>query len=188
MLSVDELRVLLKFEGIDLSKYSDKELNLLVTSKARELSGLIGLDIEASHRTQIISDFKGKKLRLNFYPVQDLIQLKYNGCPLKHCKYTLNEDLGIITFDDYLNGKISVKYLSGFSEDLINSLINPLIVDMVAYTLGNDKSLGLIDGVSSIKEGDVSVNYDTSNSRGNRINSRIEDIKSRFNSARIRWL
>lgn len=187
-MNVEELRILLKFEGIDLSNYSDDELNILIASKTRELAGLIGLDIEPSHRIQTVSDFKGKRLRLDFYPVLDLVQLKYNGCPLKSCKYTLNEKLGIITFKDYLHGPVTVKYLSGFSEDLINGFINPLIADMVADTLSKDKSLGLVDGVSSIKEGDVSVSYDTSNSRTNRINSRIEDIKNRFSSARIRWL
>lgn len=187
MLDIGELRTLLKFEGIDLTNYTDDELTILVNSKSYELSGLIGLDIEPKHRSQRVTDFKGNTLRLEFYPVYDLASIKYNHCPLKHCDYHLDRDLGIIHFDDYLHGTIEVKYLSGLSDDTMNALINPLLKDMVAYTLTYNK-LGSPEGVSSIKEGDVSVNYDTSNSRGSRIANSINDIKSRYASARLRWL
>ena len=58
---------------------------------------------------------------------------------------------------------------------------------MVIYALTYNNA-GVGDAFSSIKEGDVSINYDTNNGRGSRINSRITDLKNRYNSARVRWL
>ena len=67
-------------------------------------------------------------------------------------------------------------------------LLDLLFVDMVTYDLSNNNGVG--NGVvSSIREGDVSVNYDTNSSLGNRIYSRIEDLKQRYTkTARIRLI
>ena len=69
-------------------------------------------------------------------------------------------------------------------DDAINNLVNPLIVDMIRYgvTTGYSK-----DGVSTkYKEGDVEVNFDTSTSLGNLIQSRITDLKNKYYNVRIR--
>ena len=58
---------------------------------------------------------------------------------------------------------------------------------MVAYAFTYNQ-WGMGGPVSSIKEGDVSVNYDTSNSKGNMIMNRIEDIKKRYCTARVKWI
>lgn len=187
MLDINELRTLLKFEGIDLSNYSDDELSILVSSKSRELTGLLGLDITPAHRRQHISKFRGDRIRLDFYPVIRVASIHYSQGPLKPCDYHVDYDLGIITFNNKLNGNIDIKYLSGLSDDVQNTLIEPLLRDMVAYTFTYNQ-YGFGDGISSIREGDVSINYDTSNSRGNRIVTRINDIKNKYCSARLRWL
>ena len=54
---------------------------------------------------------------------------------------------------------------------------------MIIYSITNNS-----DGdISSIKEGDVSINYDNSTTLGNRINARITDLINRY-SARLRML
>ena len=186
-MDIKELRLLLKLEGIDLSDYSDDDLEILVNSKSKELNGLLGLDVTPVHRKQFVSDFKGDIFRLNFYPVLSIARILLNGNPLKHHSYHVNIDLGLIYFNEYVTGDLEIFYLSGISDDMYNTMIVPLLRDMVAYTL-TSHMIGSIEGVSSIREGDVSINYDTSNSRGKRITSKIDEIRNRYSSARFRLL
>ena len=187
LLDINELRTLLKFEGIDLSDYSDDELEILADSKLKELTGLLGIDVTPVHRKQYVSHFKGKKLRLDFYPVLTVVEIEYSLKDLNPCEYHIDYDLGVITFKEPLRGDIEIKYLSGLSDDVLDALIVPLLREMIAYTFTYNQ-YGFGDGVSAIREGDVSINYDTSNSRGSRITNSINDIKSRYGSARLRWL
>lgn len=186
MFDINEFRTLLKFEGISLDDYTDSELNVLINSKIRELQGLLGIDVTPVHRIQSNHKFRGDTLRLDFYPVYDLAEINLNGCPVRH-DFHVNYDLGIIYFDNILRGDVEVKYLTGLSDDVLNNSIIPLVREMVIYSLTYNNA-GVGDAVSSIKEGDVSINYDTNNGRGSRINSRITDLKNRYNSARLRWL
>ena len=187
MFNIDEFRTLLKFEGISLDDYTDEELNILINSKITELKGLLGLDIIPVHRRQFNHNFNGDTLRLDFYPVYDIAEVTLNNCPVRGHDFNVNPDLGIIYFNDIKRGDIEIKYLSGLPDDVLNNSIIPLVREMVIYALTYNKA-GVGDAVSSIKEGDVSINYDTNNGRGSRINSRIADLKSRYGSARVRWL
>lgn len=187
MFDINEFRTLLKFEGISLDNYTDNELNVLIKSKITELKGLIGIDITPVHRRQYNRKFKGDTLRLDHYPIYDLASVKLDGCRVHECDYDINMDLGIIYFNNRLSGDLEVKYLSGIHDDVLNNSIIPLVREMVAYALTYNHA-GVGDAVSSIKEGDVSVNYDTNNGRGSRINNRITDLKNQYNSARLRWL
>lgn len=188
MLDIEELRILLKFEGIDLTDYTDEEITVLINSKTRELKGLLGLDIIPVHRKETSHHFRGEKLRLDFYPVKEMHAVIVDGEYLKHKDYSVDYNLGILRFKNKQYGSnVTVEYLSGLSDDDMETLIKPLISDMVIYTLtSTDPSSP--EGLSSVKEGDVSVSYDTSNSRGALINNRITDIRNRFNSARLRFL
>ena len=76
-----------------------------------------------------------------------------------------------------------IEYVACLSDDVINSKVNPLLFDMLKYRLTTNFSN---DGaISSIKEMDTSVNYDTSTSLGNLIQSRINNLKSCY-SIRIK--
>ena len=187
MFDINEFRTLLKFEGISLDDFTDEELSILINSKINELKGLTGIDIIPVHRRQSNRDFKGDTLRLDFYPVHDIASITLNNCPIRPREFNIDRDLGIIYFNNIVNGNVEVKYLSGISDDVLNSSIIPLVREMVIYSLTYNNA-GVGDAVSSIKEGDVSINYDTNNGRGSRINSRIADLKSSYGSARLRWL
>lgn len=76
-----------------------------------------------------------------------------------------------------------MSYSSGLPYFIVKSIITPLVTDMIIYSITNNS-----DGdISSIKEGDVSINYDNSTTLGNRINARITDLINRY-SARLRML
>lgn len=187
MFDINEFRTLLKFEGISLDDFTDDELNVVINSKIRELQGLIGFDIIPVHRKQSNHKFRDNTLRLDFYPVYDLVEITLNNRPI-HCHdFNVNYDLGIIYFNKIITGDVEIKYLSGLQDDVLNNSIIPLVREMVIYSLTYNQA-GVGDAVSSIKEGDVSINYDTNNGRGNKITSRINDLKNRYSSARLRWL
>lgn len=187
LIDIAKLRTLLKFEGITLEDVTDDELKVLVDSKLSELEGLTGLNIKPSHRLETKTKFKGDILRLDFYPVLDFNSIRVNGHCLPPTKYHLNSRLGLVYFHRIIHGNVTVKYLSGADDEFIESVVAPLIKDMVAYTVTYNR-LGLGGPVSSIKEGDVSVNYDTNNSYGKRISNAIADVKLKYNTARLRWL
>lgn len=187
LIDIPKMRTLLKFEGINLDNYTDDELKILAESKVNELSGLLGLDINPVHRLQTVTQFKGEIVRLDFYPVYDFDSIRVNGECICRKDYHVDFRLGLIYLHKFISGDVEIKYISGLSDDFITNTINPLIKDMITYTVTYNQ-WGMGGPVSSIKEGDVSVNYDTSNSLGNRINNTIADIKSRYSSARIRWL
>lgn len=183
MISVDTINSLLSLEGID-EEISEDELNILMNSKLTELESLVSVDITPKTRKQYDFHFSGKKFELNFYPVRELTKLTLDD--VEFTDFLLNDDLGIIYFDKYVSGKLKVEYVSGLSDHEINSYFNPLLQEMILYTMTMRNIAG--DGVlSSIKEGDVSINYDTSNSRGNRIWLRINELKSMY-STRVRMV
>lgn len=187
MINAAKIKTLLKFEGINLEDFTDEELDILMDSKVSEIESLTGLAIKPKHRRQVESHFHGDMIRLEFYPVMDFNRLLIDDtcvCP-KH--YNINMDLGIIYLDQIYKGSVIVEYISGQKDEFIDNIITPLVKDMVAYAVTYNK-LGMGGPVSSIKEGDVSVNYDTNNGYGSRITNQITDMKSKYCSARLRWL
>lgn len=187
MIDIPKLRTLLKFEGISLEDYTDDELKILVESKTRELEGLLGLDVNPVHRRDHISNFAGEVIRLDFYPVYDFNSILVDDECLCPNQYRVDTRLGLVYLNKFTRGNVEIKYISGLPEEFLNTTISPLIKDMVTYSLTYNQ-WGMGGPVSSIKEGDVSVNYDTNNGLGSRIANAIADIKSRYASARIRWL
>ena len=187
MINAAKIRTLLKFEGINLDNFTDEELDLLIDSKISEIESLTGLAIKPKHRRQVESYFKGNMIRLEFYPVIDFNRLLICDTCVCSKHYSINLELGIIYLDKIYKGSVVVEYMSGQNDDFIDNIIAPLVKDMVAYAVTYNK-FGMGGPVSSIKEGDVSVNYDTNNGYGSRIANAITDMKSKYCSARLRWL
>ena len=111
--------------------------------------------------------------------------LKIGSVTLTSDDYVLDERLGIIYFNNHWKGMLVVEYVTQVEDHVINNMINPLIFDIVKYRLTNNFSNTGV--MSSVKEGDVQVNYDTSTDLGNLIQSRINNLKASY-SIRIRML
>lgn len=180
IISTDELKTILTLKGIKDIGYTPEELEILIEYKTRELQGLIGVNVEETQETQTVRYFNDDRMRLRQYPVQSIESITFKNEELECKHYFLDEKLGIVYFDKKYCGLISVNYISCISEEEINNTISPLLVDMILYDIlnkGNNPNNGII---SSVKEGDVSVNYDTSSTLGNRIWSRIEELRERY--------
>lgn len=66
---INKLKTLLKFDGVDLSEFTDEELLILVEAKIDELESLTGVNLRPKSKKKIMSKFKGKVLELNDYPI-----------------------------------------------------------------------------------------------------------------------
>lgn len=182
-----KLKTILKLKGVKLP-YTDDEFETLIKYKLSEISGLLGFNIMESDESQTVYRFKDDRIVLTKYPVQSIESVTLDNEELFDECYTLDRKIGVVYFKKRLSGLLIVNYVTGLSHEDIVNVIEPLLVDMVTYDLSNNNGVG--NGVvSSIREGDVSVNYDKNSSLGNRIYSRIEDLKQRYTkTARIRLI
>ena len=182
-ISIDELRSLFQFNNITTT-YSDEELSELVDLKMKELSALTGIPFDDLSQTQINSNFQGKVIVLDYYPVDEIHNIIIDDTCLNSRDYRVDENNGVIYLNRIWQGFLRVEYIQSISYKT-NLLINQLIGDMIVYHL-NPENTGKGE-VSSIKEMDTTVSYDTSTSQGKLIESRINELKSSF-KCRIRWL
>ena len=185
LINIDSLKTDLELKGIT-HELTDEQLTLLLQNKTDELAGLTNLPILPTSHKEIRQDFEDERYEVDSYPVSSITSLTIGPYTLNETEhYTLDESLGIIYFNRLWNGMLVVEYVSCISDDVITQKVNPLLSDMIGYTLLNGFSP--VGSVTSMKEGDVSVNYDTSTSLGNLIQSRINDLKNIY-SVRIKVL
>ena len=185
LIDVTSLRQQLSLEGIPHEDYTDDNLRLLLTNIINELAGYTNAPINPITHKRIIRDFKSDMLELDYYPVVEISSLQVGSKTLSDDDYVLDESLGILYFHSLQSGLLSCQYVCRLSDTVIDNIINPLVFDMIKYRLTtNFSNTGVM---TSVKEGDVQVNYDTSTSLGNLIQSRINNLKSTY-SIRIKVL
>lgn len=174
LITVDELKTELDNQGVDYSAY-EEQLEQLLKSTITKLQGLTGLSINPIIREFLIYDYEGKMLQFDFYPVQCVNQLCINEKIVDDDKYVLDEGLGVLYFKTLMNGVLKCKYTTYVPDEIITSIINPLLVDMLSHDI--NKGFNWEGEYSTVKEGDVSVSYDTSTGLYNSIQDRINNLK-----------
>ena len=183
LIDVETLKQNLTLENIEYDDYSDEDLELLLNNLIAELTGYGNIPIQPMNHKEIRRNFDGKLYEMDYYPVSEISNLKIGSKTLTSDDYVLDEEKGILYLHSQLSGMLVIEYVACLSDDVINSKVNPLLFDMLKYRLTTNFSN---DGaISSIKEMDTSVNYDTSTSLGNLIQSRINNLKSCY-SIRIK--
>ena len=189
LITPEELKNILKLQGIPESDLEDlTQLQSLIDLKVNEITALTGIPVNPVNKKQIIRQFTGDIFESDWYPILNVTSFKIDGVELtENENYVLDETTGIFYLNNFHTGMLIIEYTNGLSEEDITSKINPLISDMILYGFTSlDNNAGEI---SSIHEADQSISYDTSNSLGNRIYARIDDLKSTYNhSAKVKWL
>lgn len=176
---VSDLITLLKLKGIEYD-LDDDGLNNLIGFKVKELMGLLGVDLVPVQREYMIQKFKSNKIFLNFYPVLSIENITIGKDEVED--YIVNKNIGVVYLEDICDGMLHVDYTTKLPDKDINVIIKPLLMDMVMYDLINKGNKINEGSVSTIKEGDVSVSYDTSSNLGNRIYTRIGDLRLKYSS------
>lgn len=185
LITVAELKKQFQLENVDIGDISDEDLTLLLNNAIAEVMGYTNAPINPKNSKIIIRGFESDMLELDYYPISSITSVQIGSKTLTSDDYILDDNLGILYFNSIMSGLLVVEYVYQVSDDTITNFINPLLSDILKYKFINGFKT---DGVmSSVKEGDVSVNYDTSTSLGNLIYSRMNDLKSKY-SIRIKVL
>ena len=177
------LKEYLKSYGLIIS-ISDTELESLYNLEIKILEGESGVSL--SEKTHKITDIDNKKFnQVNYllpdYPVKQLISIKIDNQSLGSEDYLLDSGNGIIHWRRVLSGNVlEIIYTSILDESLMK-LCESIIYDRILYNLG-DKS----DMISSIKEGDLSLTYNNTNSTSLRLKSNYDLLINQLNNGRIR--
>ena len=182
---VTELKVFLELENVPYDDLDDEKLKLLLKNKISELSSYTNLEIRPASHKDIVKSFNGSVYEVDFYPLHEVISLKVGSTILTNEDIVIDNERGILYFDTPLSGMLVIEYTSCVSSAVFIEKVKPLLFDMVKYGLATKSSI--TGNVSSVKEGDVQVNYDTSSSLGGLIESRMNNLKSEY-SCKIRML
>ena len=189
LITPTDLKNKLKLQGVDESLLSDDSvLQDWIDLKVDGIIELTGLAIKPVTRKEILRRFKGDLFETNIYPVTDVNSFKINNVELTSDDYVLDENAGIFYLNHNHTGMLVIEYVHCVSQEFVTSKIDPLIVDMLLYHFqyGDNENTG---NISSIHEMDTTINYDTSNSLGNRIYARLESLKNYGAcSSKVKWL
>lgn len=183
-----ELKTKLELQGVSDTELEDETvLQSLIDLKVDDITALTGIPINPVNRKQIIKGFNGDLFEADWYPIKEVTNFKIGDYELTDDDYVLDEVAGVFYLNKYYTGLLVIEFINQASDDVVASKINPLISDMVLYGFTSlDSNSGEI---SSIRESEQSISYDTGNSLGNRIYARIDDLKSIYGaSCRVKWL
>lgn len=156
--------------------YSEKELKELKESIKKRISSHIGVPVTPTSFKQIDANFHGKELIIDNYPVKSINLITINHHIIKKEDYVLDADAGIIYFKHKNHGFLIVEYICCISDEQMMMYIDPLVDEILEY----DLDTGWTKNASSIKEGDVQINLDTSIGKGALIQNKLDDLKSMF--------
>lgn len=150
---------------------TDENDTLRETLKKR-LELELGLPLTPKTVKQVDMRFNDEVLLLDNFPVIKIKLLKIDSKELSSEDYILVENEGTIYLNEHCSGRLYVEYTYGLSEDEYLPLID-LMVDYENDTSWNKDA-------SSITEKNVSISYDTSQGKGARIQSMIQDLRNKY--------
>ena len=156
----------------------NEENNELKELIKKKISAYIGVPIDSTSFTQIEKYFSGDTLLVDNFPINKITNLTIGGEELTSNDYTVDSETGLIYFKHQYNGFLILNYTCCLSDSQISMFIDPLVEDMMEYELDT----GWTKNASSIKEGDVQINLDTSIGKGALIQKNLDDLKYMFNT------
>lgn len=132
----------------------------------------LGLPLTPKLVKQVDMKFNDNVILLDNFPVVKIDCIKLNSKEIASEDYLLVENEGTIYLNETCSGKLYVEYKYGLPEEDYS----PLLDLMVEY----EKDTSLNKDASSISEKNISISYDTRLGKGARIQSMIEDLRSRY--------
>ena len=177
-----EFKNYLRINGIT-TEMSDADLELLLNQKTSELIAYTGLELEPTTHTEIKNNYQDNFYEVDYYPIKSITSFQVGSRTLTGDDYVVDCEQGILYLHSSWNGLLRIEYVSCLTDALFSSKVKPLLFDMCRYMLTSSSSG--VGAMSSIKEGDVQVNYDTSSSLGNLIVSRMNNLRSMY-SCRVK--
>lgn len=147
--------------------------DLLKEKLLKRLEVEVGLPLIPKSAKELERNFQGSEILLSHYPLKEIKELKIDGETIDLDDVIILEDEGTVHLPREYSGDLYVEYTYGLPE---NEFI-PIVDLMMEYELDDDWK----KDVSSVKEINVSVSYDTSLSKGATIQNMINDLRNRYN-------
>lgn len=132
----------------------------------------LGLPLTPKPMKQVDKLFNDDVILLGNFPVKEINLIRVDSKELTSEDYLLVETEGTIYLNESCSGRLYVEYTYCLPEDDYSALLDL----MVEYE--NDTSW--TKDASSITEKNVSVSYDTSQGKGARIQSMIQDLRNKY--------
>ena len=140
-----------------------------------KISAYIGVPVKPTSCSQF-ERFDGETVFVETFPFTEVKCLTIDNNEITD--YIIDNKAGLIYLNQYYSGFLKLDYVAGLTEEEYSLYIEPLVKDMLEYE--NDS--GWTKNASSIKEGDVQINLDTSIGKGALIQKNLDDLKNRFNT------
>lgn len=180
----------LNSKGIDTSNIEDTTISSKINTYLNYLLSLIGISLDEEEH--VLTDIQENVLEdeyylLPYYPVTSIEYIKTEDNTIDPNDYLLDKENGIIRWKDAFTlyaDYLEIKYKSQLNTTNIIPLLNIIIQDLIYDDLNPEVN----KDVSTLKEGDVSITYDRTNSTSNRINSNIEALKNMCSGLKVRLL
>lgn len=139
----------------------------------KQLELELGLPLTDKFTKELYKSWNGSEILLENYPLQDIRQLKIGNNIIDIEECILFEDEGIIHLPKEYHGDLYIEYAYGIPE----KEYKPLLDLMVEYETSSDWK----KDATSVKEGNVSINYDTKLSKGALIQEMINNLRNKYN-------
>lgn len=149
-----------------------EDLNKVIENK---ISAYIGVPVKPTDTTQF-EKFDGETVFVETFPFIEVTSLTIDNQEITD--YVIDKKAGLIYLTQNYSGFLKLNYVAGLTEEEYSMYIGPLVRDILEYE--NDS--GWTKNASSIKEGDVQINLDTSIGKGALIQKNLDDLRNRFNT------
>lgn len=177
-IDIEFVKSFLTSKNISLESYSDEDIINLLKIQLMKIESETGFNLSPVPRTdmELNFNFDSQDYNLKHYPVDDVFKVKVDHKRICPKDYIVDKENGRLRFLKKLDEgeALIVQYTSKESDSFITSKILPLAYDMLIYELDTSPA----KNASSIKENNVSINYDTNNSFATLINQRLNDLKA----------
>lgn len=187
-MEIEEIKKLLQANGVDIENTENLETILQIVEG--QIEQAIGFPLTPTNRKQI-QKTQGNTILLDHYPVLQITKFKIDEKDMEETtdtkkppySYLLDKEAGIIYLDKkYPHSHYIIEYQSGLTEEEKQTSILPLIIDMITYHLDE----GFNKDATSIKEGDITVSYNSNLNQGALIQLKLNELHNKYNTlARI---
>lgn len=176
LLTNETILTYLKSKNIDTTNLNDPLITEYYNTYLNYILTQTGLSLEPETKTindVLINKFKNKNYLLYDYPIDELISVQVDDKEITPTEYYLDKTNGILRWKTIPIGEeLQITYTTILEPETI-SLITATLLDLIYYNLDTNPT----KNITSLKEGDVSISYDTNNSTSTNIKNNLDKLK-----------
>ena len=181
IISNETIKQYLQTQGIDTTNINDNTITGIYNTYLNYILQQTGIQVEPTTATYTDineTKFNNKNYILPTCPINSIEEIIIDNKKIPTTQYITNLESGIIRWKTQQEGDtLQVTYTTQIDEETIQ-LITATILDLIYYNLDTNPS----KDIKTLKEGDISITYDSDNSTANKINKNLETLKNLNNT------